>query len=666
MKSKISLWNKALFNLQLRTVTWFGILLTLALLVMLPISIFVQEVRFGPESNQWFYSANSTLNSLSEFSLPFQLIVFAIFPVLLGIVLLNYSTKKEATYFMHSLPFTRQTLLTNTYLAGFVALLSPILITGIVLGILRFFLEDPFYSFVDLFAWIGLSTFILVFIFIVTMMIGILVGNGLLHGALTYTVIAVPALLIVLTLLNLQYFISGLALTSYTDTLVTKGIFFVRLTDLYDNSFSILEYFIYIFIMVSLVLLSYLMYAKRPSEASDQAIVYPIVRSIFLYGLTFFTMLVSGVYFTEALQGGFAWTMFGYILGAFIAYTILQMILQKAIRLTWYWKGFLGYIVVIVLLMIPINIGSGVYENNIPTTATVESVAIYSSYSYGNEESGGAPRLTDELSIEQVTELHKQLKDYDHDDEFYSWNTITFDYKLEDGSSLRREYSLGETASNELTEDLRNNAEFKQAYDPIFQLNDLDVTYASVYGNLQGDEKRISDPEELQTLISLLEKDVTESPSQVLAQENAVSVGDVQFNIARSEEDQRDEYVMHEGGYVMLTKDHQRTLDWLKENDYADSLLLSENIDSVTVVPSTGNDFHMELDEVIYSSNSISDTFPDALVISETSEIEELLTVGQSNYDEDYFVIINDENEYQHYFGIDKEDIPDFVLEGLE
>ncbi|RKL66631.1 hypothetical protein CR203_15210 [Salipaludibacillus neizhouensis] len=666
MKSKISLWNKALFNLQLRTVTWFGILLTLALLVMLPISIFVQEVRFGPESNLWFYSANSTLNTLSEFSLPFQLIVFAIFPVLLGIVLLNYSTKKEATYFMHSLPFTRQTLLTNTYLAGFVALLSPILITGIVLGILRFFLEDPFYSFVDLFAWIGLSTFILVFVFIVTMMIGILVGNGLLHGALTYTVIAVPALLIVLTLLNLQYFISGVALTSYTETLVTKGIFFVRLTDLYTNSFSILEYVIYIFIMVSLVLLSYLMYAKRPSEASDQAIVYPVVRSIFLYGLTYFAMLASGVYFTEALQGGFAWTMFGYVLGAFIAYTILQMILQKAIRLTWYWKGFLGYVVVIVLLMIPVNIGGGVYENKIPTTATVESVAIYSSYSYGNEESGEVPRLTDELSIEQVTELHKELKDYDHDDEeFYSWNTITFDYKLEDGSSLRREYSLGETGSK-VTEDLRNNAEFKQAYDPIFQLNDLDVTYASIHGNLQGDEKRISDPEELQTLINLLEEDVTENPSQVLAQENAVSLGDLQFNIARGKDIHRDEYVMHDVGYVMLTKDHLRTINWLKENDYADSLLLSENIDSVTVVPSTGDDFYMEIDEVIYSSNSISDKFPDALVISEASEIEELLDAGQNHSNEDYVVIINNENDYRHYFFIDKEDIPDFVLEGLE
>jgi len=651
MKSTILLWNKALFTLQLRTVSWFSILLTLLLFVMLPISILVGEIRFPGEEERYFYSS---LNTLSEFSFSFQLIAFAIFPVLLGIVLLNFTTKKEATYFMHSLPFTRQTILTNTYLAGVAALLSPVALTGIVLGILRFVLEEPFYSFGDLIAWMGLSTFILLFLFIVTMAIGIFVGNGFLHGVLTYTVIIVPALLIVLTLVNLQYFISGLALTSYTETLFTKGVFFIRLAELYSEPFMIFEYVIYIFIAVLLVIISYMTYAKRPSEASDQTIVYPVVRSIFLYGLTFFAMLLGGLYFTEILAGDFMWTVFGYVLGAFIAYTILQMILQKAIRLSWPWKGFVGYFVVIALLLIPVNIGGAFYENKIPLVEDVASVAINNSYSYEYDDKE-TPRMMTNQSIEQVIELHQQLMDYEQNDP-YQWNTVTIDYALHDGSTLRREYTLDDSIEKEMTEDLRNNNEFKRAYDPIFQLRDLDITYASIYGNYHGEEKRISDQDEWSTLISLLEEDLADNPSQILVEGGQRNMGEIYFHTKSGEHD----------GYIMLSDEYNRTLSWLIENNYSDSLLIPENVTSVTVVRATGEGFFMELDEMIYDSNFILDEFPNSFETSDKKEIEDLLDIGTDYYEGDYVIIIDGGNDYHLYLGFDKDEAPEFVLERLE
>ncbi|WP_280768871.1 DUF6449 domain-containing protein [Salipaludibacillus daqingensis] len=651
MKSKILLWNKALFNLQLRTVSWFSILLTLLLFVMIPISILVQEIRFGPGAPMNYHLGTGSLNALSEFSFPVQLIVFAIFPVIIGIILLNFSTKKEATYFMHSLPFTRQSILTNTYIAGIVALLSPIFLTGIAVGILRFFLEDPFYSYFDLLAWVGISTFIILFLFLVTMTIGIFVGNGLLHGVLTYTVIIVPALLIVLTLTNLQYFISGLALTSYTETLITKGIFFYRLVDLRNVPFTIFEYVIYIFIAGFLVFLSYVMYAKRSSEASDQAIVFPVVRSIFLYGLTFFAMLIGGLYFTEALQGGFAWTMLGYLVGAFIAYTVLQMILQKSFRLSWPWKGFVGYVAAIILLMIPINIGGAAYENNIPNVEDVESVAIYSSYSYGIDDTSEAPRLVNQISIEQVTDVHQKLITYE-DNDIKRWNTVTIDYALKDGSTLRREYSLNDSFGRETTEELRNNDEFKKAYDPVFQLRDLDITYASIFQRYGGDgDTRITDEDQLNTLISLLEEDLANIPSQMLVEENRSYIGELYFNTSSNRHDH----------YFMLNEDYQQTLEWLKKNDYNDSLLTSENITSVYVVRSTGDDFFMEIDEMMYSTHNISDNFPNAFETSDKNEINELLDIGTDYYHKDYVIIIEGINDYPIFLGFDSEDAPDFM-----
>ncbi|MCE7792969.1 hypothetical protein K8O68_11130 [Salipaludibacillus sp. CUR1] len=655
MKSIISLWNKALFTLQLRTVSWFSILLTLLLFVMLPVSILVREIRFGPDAHLHFYTAGSQLNALSEFSFPFQLLVFFIFPVLLGIVLLNFTTKKEATYFMHSLPFTRQSILTNTYLAGAIALLAPIVLTGLVLGILVFILEQPFYSFVDVLAWTGLSLMIAALLFILTMAVGVIVGNGFLHGALTYIVIIVPALIIVLALTNLQYFISGLALTSYTETLLSKGIFFARLMELYNEPFTVIEYIIYAAIAVLLVIAAYAAYMKRPSEASDQAVIFPVVRSIFLYGLTFFAMLIGGLYFTEALQGGIAWTLFGYILGAFFAYTVLQMILQKAIRLSWPWKGFAGYVAAIILLMIPVNIGGAAYENNIPAPEDVSSVAIYSSYSYGYEEAGEPPRLTSDLSIEQVTELHRQLKNY-QDEEFYRWNTLTIDYALKDGSSLKREYSLSDSIGKEVTEDLRNNNEFKQAYDPVFKLRDLEPALASVFGNYKGREQRITDPDELNTLISLLEQDAGEQPSHLLIEYEARHIGELYFQTSKRQNDE----------YIFLTSDYTRTLGWLKDNDYSESLVIAENIPSATVVRAAGTEFFRELDDILYHSGGKPEDLPNSFKTSDKNELEELLAVSRDYYEGDYVIILDGGSDQYHYLGFNQDDAPNFVLEKLE
>ncbi|PYZ94687.1 hypothetical protein CR194_03915 [Salipaludibacillus keqinensis] len=655
MKSTTSLWNKALFKLQLRTVTWLGILLTLLLMVMLPVSILVREIRFGANPDHLFYLGESSLNVLSEFSFPFQLLVFAIFPVLLGIVLLNFSTKKEATYFMHSLPFKRETILANTYGAGVVALITPLLLTGVTLGILRFFLEQPFYSFVDVLAWIGISTLIVLFLYVVTMAIGVFVGNGLLHGGLTYTVIIVPALLIILTLVNLQYFITGLALTSYTETLATKGIFFIRLIELYSEPFTVVEYVIYTLVSAGLVILSFVAYVNRPSEASDQAIVYPIVRSIFLYGLTFFAMLLGGLYFTEGLQGGLAWTMFGYVFGAFIAYTILQMILQKAIRLSWPWKGFAGFTAVIAVLLIPVNIGGTLYANNIPNHEEIASVAIYQSYSYGYDEVGEAPRLTGDKSIEQVINVHREMKDESGSD-IYQWNTVTIDYELKEGGSLRREYSVDDKVLAEATEDLRSNEEFKRAYDPVFQLNELDITYASIYSQFQGEENRISGQDDLDTIISLLEEDLAKAPSSVLAEQSQSSIGELYFHTPSNRSDQ----------YIMLRRDYENTLAWLTENNYAGALLTSENIESMTIVKSTGEDFYMQLDEMMYSSQPVEEVFEDNFETSDAREIEQLLDIGQDYYHGDYVILLNGGGDIYYFLGFDQEDAPDFVLDRLE
>ncbi|WP_227396270.1 DUF6449 domain-containing protein [Jeotgalibacillus aurantiacus] len=654
MKSGILSLNKGLFRQQARSVTWIGVFFSLALIIMLPLSILVRELTMQPYTNtDWFYY-RSELNPVFEFSYPFQLIAFCFFPVLLGIILLNFTTKKSATDFMHSLPFTRQVILTNTYTAGALTLLAPILLTGVLLSILRIFLDQKFFTFFEIVKWMGLSSLIVLFMFIITMAVGIFVGNGLIHGALTYIVIVVPALLILLVLVNLQYYVTGLALNTYTEQLLTNGIFFGRLIDLYNDPLSLIEYLVYTAIASVLIAITYIAYSKRPSEATDQTIVFPFFRSLFLYGLTLFAMLLAGFYFTEIQQGSFIWTVVGYVLGAFIAYTFLQMILQKTLRLSWPWKGFVAYAIAVTLLIIPVNFVAGFYENAVPEPNDVEAVTVYNTNSYMPIDEVG--KLTDPEAIQLVTELHEQLIDTSYN-RFENWNSVIFNYELTDGRTISREYTVNDQFFSEASEALRNNQSFKETYDPIYTVNLDDINFVNIYSPLAGSESRIADLAEIEELIAAIKRDLEQQPSAYLMNFYMNSnLGELYFET-------KFDYPIS----YYLTDDFTETISWLEENGYADALLTPENIDSVQLVRlNEGADFMMEIDEVAYQRVRTPDELDGELIeVTSTDQIEELLEAGATNSYERYVMFIETPDGYTFY-GFTEETLPEFAREQFQ
>ncbi|TFD96270.1 DUF6449 domain-containing protein [Jeotgalibacillus sp. R-1-5s-1] len=654
MKSGILSLNKGLFRQQARSVTWIGVFFSLALIIMLPLSILIRELTMEPYTNtDWIYYT-SELNPIFEFSYPFQLIAFCFFPVLLGIILLNFTTKKSATDFMHSLPFTRQVILTNTYTAGALTLLAPILLTGVLLSILRIFLDQKFFTFFEIVKWMGLSSLIVLFMFIVTMAVGIFVGNGLIHGALTYTVIVVPALLLLLILVNLQYYVTGLALNTYTEQILTNGIFFGRLIDLYNDPLNVIEYLIYTAIASVLVAISYIAYSKRPSEATDQTIVFPFFRSLFLYGLTLFAMLLAGFYFTEIQQGSFVWTIVGYVLGAFIAYTVLQMILQKTLRLSWPWKGFVAYAIAVTLLIVPVNFVAGFYENAVPEVNEVESVSVNNSY---NNYSGYVGEITDPETIQLVTELHNALIGTDYN-RYGSWSDVTFEYELKDGSTLSREYSVDDEFLAEVSEELRNNQAFKEANDPIYAVNPDTLTYVSIYNYAVSGETRIADKERISEFIDVMKRDLEQIPSStLLGYQSGAQIGELNFYTADDET----------SFYYYLTEDYTETLNWMRENDYADMLLLPENFDSVTLVKQPDNsDYMTDVDEVVYGQIRTLDQLEgERIEITTPGEIEQLFKAGSIQSYDQYIMFVETPNGYTFY-SFNDDTLPEFAREQFQ
>ncbi|OCA82925.1 DUF6449 domain-containing protein [Pseudobacillus wudalianchiensis] len=534
MKSGTLSFNKGLFQQHARSVLWISIFFALALLLVLPLGMWM--IYMNAESMD-IYLPHKGKNGVFTFSYPYQFITFLVFPVITGLVLTSYMTKKGSSDFMHSLPFKRETLLTHVYAAGGIALILPILLTGAVLVIIHPFMTPPLYTMGNIVGWIGISLLIVLFMFTVTIFVGLFIGSTLIQGVMAYGILILPGALIMLALGNARFFINGLAADAYIDRVMTKGIFLVRASSITEKPFSSLELALYIGLIVLLIAVSYFIYKIRPAEAVDETIAFPFFRSLFIFSLTLFVMLASGLYFAEFLNGAFGWTLFGYAIGAFVGYTIMQMIVQKTLRLSWPWKGFVLYAAAVIVLLIPTAILAGTYEKKIPAENEIAAVYAGDSISYDSTylpESTAIDKkrfgeMKEKESIRQTISLHKQLMKEGHPSKQRNYQ-VGIVYKLKDGSRIDRQYYLDAEQVTEMTKELRSNQEFKQKTSPIFAITRPEkISYLAV-ADFQGTrDLRVTDQEEMKGLIQAVKRDTLTEASRRFVIYDLSQVGEVQI-----------------------------------------------------------------------------------------------------------------------------------------
>lgn len=653
MKSETSLLNKSLFRMQLSTVTWIGFFLTVAFLVVLPISILTRELSaVGDTTGNPGLFFGSELNSLMAFSYPFQLMIIATFPVLLAVILMNFMTKKQATDLMHSLPFTREKILGHLYAVGLTVLTVPLLLSGVMLLLIYPFLDQQFYSLGDIIIWILVTLFMMLLMFSLAMFTGILVGNSLLHGVLTYVLIFVPSLLIILSIVNMQYFIVGLAQTAYIEAIATNGILFARWIEMTYEPLSWIEYLAHAGVALLLVGASFVLYKRRQSEATEETLVFKGVRHVFLYGLTFFFMLLAGVYFTEVLRGGMFWTYIGYAIGAVISYTFLQMIIQKALRLKWPWKDFAIFAAAVVILIVPVQFGSSYYEQHIPLAEDVSYAKIYTPHnelSHLQEDR----QVTDQETIEAITGLHEEMIDHARGNPD-SWQRIVLEYRLENGNTMQREYTITDRFLDEKTLPLREMDAFKLAYDPAYLIEDQDITYATVFGELvrSPEQDRIADTDDLNTLMEAMRADVENRPAQALVPNMRNQVGSIQF-----------ETIGDRPFFVNLTQQDTETLQFLNEQGFYESLMIPENIETMYVFEWQGEeDFYEILNRLEMGQITPEAMADDVLLVVDDDQQQEIISYGNLYQEMPYIAIVETYHGYL-FFGFEPYEAPEFMID---
>ena len=157
--------------------------------------------------------------------------------------------------------------------------------------------------------------------------------------------------------------------------------------------------------------------------------------------------MVLGTIYVKMLFNEYDINFLWYVGFALIGYVIAQMLLVKSFRILKYWKGFVGYVTILLLIVVGIKIDFIGFEKRVPDVENIEMAVVdyYYSSKYFREDdvesNADVNILKEKSNIEKVTKLHQYLINNRLEDKEYT-RTIQIGYKLKNGRFIEREYEI--------------------------------------------------------------------------------------------------------------------------------------------------------------------------------------------------------------------------------
>ncbi|MGE6755847.1 DUF6449 domain-containing protein [Rossellomorea sp. NPDC071047] len=506
MPSKTSWINKEVIIQSLRNVGWVGIVYFIGLLFSLPVDI------IGKLSNDNQPYPIAIYENLFKMQYPIQMGLMLFVPVILSLFLFRYLHVKQAADFMHSLPLTRSKLFYHFTGTGFIILIMPIVLnTAILLSLYSFTDLQQFIDVKDIFIWSGITILMNILLFTAATFVAMITGLTAVQGVMTYILLLLPAGMFMLVCFSLKNLLYGFPEDYFFNIKIEQYSPLIKAVYLENKIFSALDVTLLIAITLLLYVLSYVLYKTRKVEAVSLAIVYPVLRPIFKYGVAFCFMLVGGMYFHEIYQEA-SWTVVGYFIGSFIGYYIAEMVLQKQWRVFRQWKGYAGFAITLSLIGVFIQFDLFQYEKKVPDMKGIEKVHVSNSYYslIDNPDSLIKDHFMDDPhTIKAALNLHKELVNNqdrtvtDEDSE-----QVFFYYKMHDGSKLVRNYRMNIEEFESQYAALYKMKSYKETTDEIFSVDSNSVDKLSIYSDM-GNRQRISivDPEQINEALGILKEE---------------------------------------------------------------------------------------------------------------------------------------------------------------
>ncbi|MEI5908317.1 hypothetical protein WAK64_14765 [Bacillus spongiae] len=400
MKLKTSFFNTGIFLQDLKQHGWISLLYFGGLFFAIPIQLLQRNS---------FESYNTTINdNLFIVQGFFQLIILFTVPILAGIFLFRYLQEKKSADYIHSLPIRRETLYSTHLISGFFLLLAPICLTTILVALITIIQPTATFSFSfgNIVTWAAVFSFFTIFLFLFTVVVGMITSLGVVQGIFTYIFLVLPTMLIQLILYQLETHLFGFP-SGYMNSL---GV------ELWSPLFTIYNYFpmgrfpitiwiIYPILCLVLIWLGLILYRIRSIEVTSQVINFRLLQPVLKVGVTVCSMLLVGAYYSGQS------VYLGYFIGAISGYIIVEMAYQKTWKIISYQslKSFFGYAIALSSILFLVQLYLNDYEDRLPKKNSINGAYLgYSRMDMEDRLANGQEIFTDQADfIDNVLILHE-------------------------------------------------------------------------------------------------------------------------------------------------------------------------------------------------------------------------------------------------------------------
>lgn len=470
MRSATSCFNSTLYRKAMGRFWPLWALYGLIWLFALPLNLmtrYFDGLRWGAglsDSQSWLLETAQELPAL----LPGGVWLALVFGVLAAMAVFGYLYNSRSACMMHALPLRRESLFTTQYLAGLTFLLLPQLAAAVLAALVELALLPAAVwgqALAPLGVWLlaqsASSLFFFSFAVFCAMFTGHILALPAFYGILNCLVMVLYSLV---TALMSQFF--------YGFSSRYDGSFLVEvLTPVYalseacdwdiqyaadglSQSFLRAPGAVAAYAAAGLVfaVLALLVYRSRHVESAGDVVAIPLVRPVFLAGVTFCSGLCFGFatsFFLGLDLSRLALSLCVLFWSA-VGYFAAQMLLKKTFRVFHTWKGCLVGVALMALLCAVLALDLFGVEGRVPDADQVVSVDLRGSFGAPYDSGGdGWSGLTDPRQINEVLALHRAIvadRDradynsgaYEPGDSYISYSVT---YHLAGGGTLHRNYN---------------------------------------------------------------------------------------------------------------------------------------------------------------------------------------------------------------------------------
>lgn len=498
--------NKALFRENIRR-NWMISLAGFLVYFLCGPFLIISDTLNGGHSN-------NILNILS-FS---TIILSYVLPASCAYVMFSYLNKSASCSVIHSMPFNRKTLYITNVVSGFLLSIAPAFFNLLSLYLARYFAIKSGVNYVlmntaqEYTIWFYQVFIMMLFVYAICVFAAMVCGNGVIS---VLTGMGFNALLPALYLTILFYaatFTFGFYMQDKNyDIAFSMHPAFQVFIDLLDGTVehTLSKGWIYCIIAIAILGIGYFVYKKRPLENAGESYVFPTVKTVIGFLITFFVSSFIGLICFDAYGSGSGYVAFA--ISAIIGFILSKMIIMRSPKIfnLRNLKEFGVVVLVITLILAVFSFDILGLEKKIPDIENIQNIKLDCSYyNYPVNQTYGMT-FSDEESMNELIELNQYIidsKEYAQKNMENSKN-IEFMYVLKDHSTYIKSYSIPEDIfTNYEIEKLIGLKEYRNAADRLMELDPKNIKYFNISYEWELLETELTEKEKTE-LLSCLSQD---------------------------------------------------------------------------------------------------------------------------------------------------------------